>query len=140
MSKLWFSFLPGLLFGVGLAISGMTDPAKVTNFLDVAGTWDPSLAVVMAGALTTFAVARRFVLRRSRPLLGGTFPRPASRTIDARLVLGSALFGVGWGVAGFCPGPAVANLAAGHLEALAFVAAMVVGMRGAQLAFGADRS
>ena len=140
MSKLWFSFLPGLLFGVGLAISGMTDPAKVTNFLDFTGTWDPSLAFVMGGALTTFALGRRLVLRRAAPILGGSFPRAVNHRIDARLVIGSALFGAGWGLAGFCPGPAIANLAAGHLEALAFVAAMVVGMRGAQLAFGLDRS
>lgn len=140
MSKLWFSFLPGLLFGVGLVLSGMTDPAKVVNFLDVAGTWDPSLAVVMGGALVTFAIGRRFVLRRRAPVLGGSFPAAPNHAIDARLVIGSALFGIGWGAAGFCPGPAVANLAAGRAEALVFVVAMVVGMRAAQLAFRLDRA
>lgn len=140
MSKLWFSLLPGLLFGIGLALSGMTDPAKVVNFLDVTGTWDPSLALVMGGALVTFAIGRRFVLRRRAPILGGTFPRAVDHRIDARLVIGSALFGAGWGAAGFCPGPAIANLAAGHAEALVFVVAMVVGMRGAQVLFKLDRS
>lgn len=140
MSKLWFSFVPGLLFGIGLALSGMTDPAKVTNFLDFTGTWDPSLAFVMGGALVTFAIGRRFVLRRSAPILGGSFPRKVDHAIDARLVIGSVLFGAGWGAAGFCPGPAIANLAAGHVEALVFVVAMIVGMRAAQLAFGLDRS
>ncbi|QDU83257.1 hypothetical protein Pla163_03550 [Planctomycetes bacterium Pla163] len=140
MSKIWFTLLPGLLFGIGLAISGMTDPAKVVNFLDFAGTWDPSLAFVMGGGLATFALLRRVVLRRTAPVLGGSFPRSVDRTVDARLVIGSALFGAGWGLAGFCPGPAVANLASGHWEALVFVVAMLVGMRAAQLLFGLDRA
>lgn len=140
MSKIWFTLLPGLLFGIGLAISGMTDPAKVLNFLDFTGTWDPSLAFVMGGGLAIFALLRRMVLRRRAPVLGGSFPKTPNRTIDARLVIGSALFGAGWGLAGFCPGPAVANLAASHVDAFVFVAAMLGGMRIAQLSFGLDRS
>lgn len=131
--------VPGVLFGAGLAISGMTNPAKVTGFLDVTGQWDPSLAFVMVGAILAFAIGRKLVTRRPQPVLGGRFPPPPSRTIDARLVTGAALFGIGWGLAGFCPGPAVTNLATLRVEVIGFVAAMVVGMLVAQRAFGADR-
>ncbi|MEZ5977364.1 MAG: DUF6691 family protein [Planctomycetota bacterium] len=133
------AFVPGLLFGAGLAISGMTDPSKVIGFLDLAGGWDPTLAFVMAGALVTFAVGRRVVVRRTAPVCGGSFPPAPSRSLGPALVIGSILFGVGWGLVGFCPGPALAGLAGLHVEALVFVVAMVVGMRGAQLAFALDR-
>jgi uncharacterized membrane protein YedE/YeeE len=131
--------LPGALFGAGLAIAGMTNPARVIGFLDVAGTWDPTLAFVMSGAVATFALGRKLVLRRACPLLGGRFPGPPPRAVDPRLLAGAALFGVGWGLSGFCPGPAVTNLGALRTEALVFVPAMLAGMLVAQRAFGADR-
>ena len=121
-------FLVGLLFGIGLLVSGMTDPAKVQGFLDLAGAWDPSLAFVMGGAvlvgLAGFGIARR----RTVDLFGGALRWPASAAIDRRLILGSLVFGAGWGLAGFCPGPALVSLAAGVPKAAAFVAAMLAGM------------
>ncbi|MES2609219.1 MAG: YeeE/YedE family protein [Pseudomonadota bacterium] len=121
-------FAIGLVFGLGLIISGMTDPGKVLAFLDLAGPWDPSLALVMGGAvlvgLLAFAVARR----RSTSVLGGPMQLPTARQIDRRLVLGSLVFGVGWGIAGFCPGPAIVSLGAGEPKAVAFVLAMLAGM------------
>lgn len=131
---------PGFLFGAGLAVSGMTNPAKVQGFLDLAGEWDPSLAFVMAGAVLSFAIGARLVQRRARPIAGASFPAPAERRIDLRLLSGAALFGIGWGLAGFCPGPAVANLGALRFEALVFVPAMIAGMWLAQRGFGADRA
>jgi uncharacterized membrane protein YedE/YeeE len=122
------AFVTGLLFGFGLIVSGMANPAKVLGFLDIAGRWDPSLALVMAGAnavgLAGFAVAAK----RRVTLLGTPMMLPTARTIDRRLVAGSVVFGVGWGLAGFCPGPALVALGAGHVKALVFVAAMVAGM------------
>ncbi|MGV3680774.1 MAG: DUF6691 family protein [Acidovorax sp.] len=118
----------GLVFGLGLIISGMTDPGKVLGFLDLAGLWDPSLALVMGGAILVgvfaFAVARK----RSTSVLGGAMQLPTARHIDRRLVLGSLLFGAGWGIAGFCPGPAIVSLGAGEPKALVFVLAMLAGM------------
>jgi uncharacterized protein len=122
------SFVVGLLFGVGLVVSGMSDPFKVIGFLDVTGMWDPSLAFVMAGAVLVGLVAYRLAERRTESLLGGPLHFPAARGIDAPLVLGSAAFGIGWGLAGFCPGPALVALGAGYGKAAAFVAAMVAGM------------
>ena len=122
------SFGVGVLFSIGLALSGMTTPAKVINFLDFFGTWDPSLAFVMVGAIAVHFVLFRFILRRPTPLLGGTFGIPTRRDIDARLVVGSALFGVGWGVGGFCPGPAVASFGGGALPVVVFVVSMIAGM------------
>ena len=125
---LFSAFAAGLVFGLGLILSGMTDPAKVLAFLDLAGAWDPSLALVMGGAiavgLTGFAVARK----RSVSLLGSAMKLPTARQIDRRLVAGSLMFGAGWGLAGFCPGPALVAMAMGHPEALLFVAAMLAGM------------
>src|SRR6266511_1988982 len=109
MQRASASFLAGVLFGGGLTISQMVNPQKVTDFLDFFGRWDPSLAFVMGGALAVTAVLFRFVLRRPRPLYAWEFHAPTSRTIDARLVGGSTLFGIGWGLAGFCPGPAIAS-------------------------------
>lgn len=116
----------GLLFSVGLAVAGMTQPTKVIGFLDVGGAWDPSLALVMGGALAVLFAAR--LVTPGRPLLAPAYPSLMRRPIDARLVAGAALFGVGWGLSGFCPGPAIASLGAGVHGALVFAAAMVVGM------------
>ena len=122
------SLLSGLVFGLGLIVSGMANPAKVLGFLDLAGAWDPSLAFVMGGAvavgLLAFAVARR----RTISLLGAPLRLPDSRAIDRRLIGGGLLFGIGWGIAGFCPGPALVALGMGELKAAAFVAAMLAGM------------
>lgn len=122
----------GLLFGLGLTVSGMANPAKVLGFLDLFGNWDPSLAFVMAGALSVTAVGYRLVWRSKAPLLAERFHLPARRDIDARLVLGAVVFGVGWGLVGLCPGPALAALTVGGAPALMFLAAMLAG----QLAYG----
>lgn len=122
------SLLAGLVFGFGLIVSGMANPAKVLGFLDLAGTWDPSLAFVMAGAIAVGAVAFAVARRRTVSLLGAEMRLPSSRHIDRRLVVGSLLFGVGWGIAGFCPGPALVALGMGEAKALVFVAAMLAGM------------
>lgn len=119
----------GLLFGLGLIVSGMADPAKVLGFLDLAGQWDPSLALVMAGAIAIGMPAFALARRRSRSLLGAPMQLPTARGIDRRLVLGSVLFGFGWGLAGICPGPALVLLGMGSLKGLAFVLAMLAGMR-----------
>lgn len=122
------SALAGLVFGLGLLVSGMADPAKVLGFLDLAGAWDPSLAVVMAGAIAVGAVAFAVAGRRSRSWLGEPMRLPTARVIDRRLVGGSLAFGVGWGLAGFCPGPALVGLGMGQRGAVIFVAAMLAGM------------
>lgn len=122
-------FVVGLVFGLGLLVSGMTDPGKVKGFLDVFGRWDPSLALVMGGAVGVGLLGFAWVNRRGRTWLGGSpLVRRAEVAIDARLLVGSALFGVGWGLAGFCPGPAVVALGTGAWQALVFCAAMVAGM------------
>ncbi len=122
------ALLSGALFGVGLAMSGMTDPRRVLGFLDLFGDFDPALLFVLGGAVLTTAVSFRFVLRRGSPILASTFHVSNLRHIDRRLLGGAALFGVGWGVAGYCPGPALAGLGIGSLEALWFVPAMIAGM------------
>lgn len=121
-------FLIGLLFGLGLILAGMTDPSKVLGFLDLAGAWDPSLAFVMGGAILVGLGAFALAKKRTRSFLGGAMHLPTSSQIDRRLVLGSVLFGVGWGVAGFCPGPAIVSLGAGNAKAAAFVLALLAGM------------
>ncbi|MCA3747534.1 MAG: YeeE/YedE family protein [Rubrobacter sp.] len=118
----------GVLFGAGLAVSGMINPEKVLGFLDLAGNWDPTLAFVMGGALLVALPAFQLVLRRERPVLAPRFDLPTKRKVDARLVVGSAVFGVGWGLGGFCPGPAVAALVSGKGAVIAFVLAMFAGM------------
>ncbi len=123
------AFAGGLLFAVGLALAGMTRPAKVLAFLDVAGAWDPSLAFVMVGAIGVYAVASRLVRRRGASVAGDAFEAQAERPIDARLVAGAAIFGVGWGLAGYCPGPVVASAASLLAPPLVFVVSMAVGMR-----------
>ncbi|AXF03383.1 MULTISPECIES: YeeE/YedE family protein [Paraburkholderia] len=122
------ALLAGLLFGVGLMVSGMANPAKVLGFLDLAGRWDPSLAFVMAGAIAVGSLAFFAARRRDRSYLGLPMQLPVSTAITLRLVLGSAAFGIGWGLAGFCPGPALVALGAGYPKAVGFVAAMVAGM------------
>ena len=122
------SFVAGLVFGVGLIVSGMVNPSKVLGFLDLAGRWDPSLALVMAGAIAVGLPAFFVVGKRAVTLLGTPMQLPNARQIDRRLVLGSLAFGVGWGLAGFCPGPALVALGAGQAKALVFVAAMLAGM------------
>ena len=123
-----FSFVAGLVFGIGLIVSQMASPAKVLGFLDLGGQWDPSLALVMVGAIAIAVVGYALIGRRPTTLLGTPILLPTTRVIDARLVGGAALFGVGWGLAGFCPGPAFVALGAGYAKALVFVAAMLAGM------------
>jgi uncharacterized membrane protein YedE/YeeE len=122
------AFVVGVLFALGLGIGGMTQPARVLAFLDVGGAWDPTLAFVMVGAVAVYGAAFPLVVRRARPLLGGTFAVPTRRDVDARLVGGALVFGVGWGLAGLCPGPALTALASGEPRAALFVAAMVTGI------------
>jgi hypothetical protein len=122
------AFAAGLLFALGLGIGGMTQPSKVIGFLDVAGDWDPSLAFVMGGALLVYATIARLVLARPRPLLEAKFFVPTRRDLDPPLVVGAVLFGAGWGLAGYCPGPALVSLASGRASVVVFVAAMVLGM------------
>ena len=122
------AFAAGLVFGIGLIVSGMTDPAKVIGFLDIAGNWDPSLAFVMAGAIAVGFFAFALARRRATAFLGGAMRLPQRRDIDLRLVLGSVIFGIGWGLAGFCPGPALVSFASGEAKAALFVAAMLGGM------------
>lgn len=118
----------GLLFGIGLIVSGMTDPSKVIGFLDLAGRWDPSLAFVMGGAIAVGLVAFGLAARRDTSLLGEAMRLPTASGIDRRLVFGGLAFGAGWGLAGYCPGPALASLAGGGVKTLVFVAAMLAGM------------
>lgn len=121
------SFIAGIIFGLGLTISEMINPARVIGFLDVAGQWDPTLAFVMAGALAVSLPGYWLVLRRRQPVMAQQFYLPTKSKIDSRLISGAAIFGVGWGLGGFCPGPALAGLASGSLELLLFVIAMVAG-------------
>jgi uncharacterized protein len=126
--KLLSAFAAGLIFGLGLILSGMTDPSKVIAFLDLAGAWDPSLALVMGGAILIASVGFHIASKRSQAMLGDTMRLPTATRIDRRLVLGSLAFGAGWGLAGYCPGPAVASLLSGRSEPLIFALAMLVGM------------
>ena len=121
-------YLIGVIFGTGIVISGMANPAKVINFFDVAGSWDPSLAFVMGGALVVAGIGYRLVFGRARPLFEGKFMLPTARNLDARLIGGSAVFGIGWGIAGFCPGGALPALGTGRWEVFAFAAAMLAGI------------
>jgi uncharacterized protein len=125
--------LAGLIFGLGLLISGMANPAKVQNFLDLAGTFDPSLIFVMIGAVVTAFLGYRFALQRPRPVLAESFSLPTAKDIDARVMIGPALFGIGWGLSGFCPGPAITSLALLAKGTLVFVPAMLIGIGLARL-------
>ncbi len=122
----------GMVFGIGIVISGMANPAKILNFFDIAGTWDPSLVFVMFSAMFTAMAGYRFVLARPKPIFDDNFHVPTSTQIDAPLVLGSMVFGIGWGISGFCPGGAIPALGLGHSGPLVFVAAMTVGIAGAR--------
>ncbi len=126
--KLFVTYLIGVVFGLGISISGMGNPAKVLNFFDVAGTWDPSLAFVMGGAVFVAAVGYQLVFRRARPIFEPSFNVPVSRRIDTKLVAGSAVFGIGWGIAGFCPGAALPVIGTGRSDVLIFMAALVAGL------------
>lgn len=126
------TLLSGALFGAGLVVSGMTDPAKVRGFLDLFGAWDPTLVFVMGGAVVVMAVAWRLAARLDRAATGDPMPGPPPARLDARLFVGSMLFGLGWGLAGYCPGPAAASLLTGGIGILVFVAAMLAGMRAAR--------
>jgi uncharacterized membrane protein YedE/YeeE len=122
------AFVCGLVFGVGLIISQMSNPAKVIGFLDITGDWDPSLALVMAGAVAVFGVLYRLALRQGTPLLAPRFTLPEKDSLDAPLMLGALVFGVGWGLGGFCPGPAIVSAAFGDTRVWVFVGAMIAGM------------
>lgn len=122
------AFITGLVFGLGLILSGMTDPSKVIGFLDLAGNWDPSLAFVMGGAIVVGSIAFHFAKERTKAVLGDAMRLPTAKQIDLRLVLGGLAFGAGWGLAGYCPGPALASLAQGGSKPVIFVIAMLAGM------------
>ena len=126
-------FVVGLLFGLGLMLSGMTDPGKVIGFLDLFGNWDPSLALVMGGAIMVGFFAFTVAKKRTSSFLGGALRLPTNTDLDKKLLIGSLLFGAGWGLAGFCPGPALVSMADGQPKALVFVVAMLVGMLGFEL-------
>jgi uncharacterized membrane protein YedE/YeeE len=128
LATLFSALATGLVFGTGIALSGMMDPAKVLNFFDIAGSWDPSLAFVMGGALLVTAPGYRLAWRRAAPLFAERFQVPAAGAIDLKLVAGAALFGVGWGIAGFCPGAAIPALGLGRWEAALFLAAVIAGL------------
>ncbi len=128
MRRILAALLAGTIFGFGLGLSQMVDPAKVLGFLDIAGSWDPSLALVMGGALAVTAIAFRKTLRPPAPMFATSFALPTAIAIDTRLIAGAVLFGVGWGLVGLCPGPAIAGLAYGLLESVVFLGAMVAGM------------
>ena len=128
MTTAAISFLSGLVFGIGLLLSGMSSPSKVLGFLDLGGRWDPSLAFVMAGAIAVGAIAFAFARRMRVSVTGAPMRLPTATQIDRRLVVGGLLFGIGWGLAGFCPGPALVAAAAGYSKAVLFCAAMLIGM------------
>lgn len=128
MTRLISPLLIGIVFGLGIALSGMANPAKVLNFFDIAGTWDPSLVFVMFSAMFTAMIGYFFVLKRPKPVLADEFVVPKSKVIDRNLVLGSATFGVGWGISGFCPGGAIPALGIGRVEPFIFIAAMLAGI------------
>ena len=122
------TFVASFVFGLGLVVSGMTNPAKVQNFLDIAGMWDPSLIFTMGGAVVTAAIGFWFVLKRDRPMFADVFQLPAADDIDVKLVAGAALFGIGWGLVGYCPGPALTAVTLGETPTVIFITAMLAGM------------
>lgn len=128
MKRFLVAVVAGILFGAGLLLSGMTKPERVLGFLDIGHDWEPTLAFVMMGAIGVHAVAYRHIIRRARPLLDAQFSVPPGRPIEGRVLAGAAIFGVGWGITGFCPGPALVSAASGLTAALVFVPAMIVGM------------
>ncbi|MGM0615564.1 MAG: DUF6691 family protein [Pseudomonadota bacterium] len=130
--KMVMGYVAGLLFGLGLAISGMTDPARVLGFLDIAGAWDPTLMFVLGGAVVTSFVGYRLVFKQSAPLFGERFQLPTRQDLDSKLLGGAALFGIGWGLSGYCPGPAIASIGGISLPLAAMLVTMVVGWFAAQ--------
>lgn len=130
--QLVMSYLIGLIFGIGISISGMANPAKVLNFFDVAGSWDPSLIVVMGGAVVAAFIGYRLVFWRKAPVFDANFQLPTNTRLDARLIGGSVIFGVGWGISGFCPSGALPALGTGRIEVLTFVAALIAGILAAR--------
>ena len=126
--KAWPALIAGILFGLGLTLSGMSDPAKVLGFLNIAGDWVPDLIFVMGGAVVVTLIFTPLVVKRSRPLLADSFSLPTTQTLDKRLVSGAVLFGVGWGLSGYCPGPAVVSLLYGYESTIVFCLAMLAGM------------
>lgn len=133
MTRVFFALAAGLVFGIGIAVSGMINPTKVLNFFDFAGTWDPSLAFVMGGALVVTFIGYRIVLKRNAPLLDRCFHLPVKSHIDTPLIVGSALFGIGWGISGFCPGGSIPALGLLQISAFCFVLAMIFGVIVARL-------
>ena len=131
--RLIILFLIGLIFGVGISIGGMANPAKVLNFFDLAGTWDPSLIFVMGGAVVVTFIGYRFVLKRPTPMMDAKFHLPTRRDLDLPLIAGSAFFGIGWGISGFCPGGALPALGTGRSEVFIFVAALLAGIFAAKI-------
>jgi len=127
MKQALTALLAGVIFGLGLALSKMIDPNKVLNFLDITGNWDPSLAFVMGGALLVTSVSFKFILKRNHPVFEDKFRLPTRTDIDLKLIMGAMIFGIGWGMAGFCPGPAVASLGLAMLDPTIFVLSMIVG-------------
>lgn len=125
--KTLMGYIAGLLFGLGVAVSGMTDPARVLGFLDLFGAWDPTLLWVLGGAVITNFIGYRWVLRRKHPVFAGSFQLPGRHDLDARLIGGAALFGIGWGLSGYCPGPAIASVSGVSVPLAAMLAAMVLG-------------
>jgi len=132
-------YLIGVLFGIGLIMSGMNNPQKILNFLDLAGNWDPSLVFVMGGAIMVGLAGFYLVSKRSEAFFGGAFHIPTRRDISKPLIIGSLIFGAGWGIAGFCPGPAIVALGAGYLKALVFILAMLAGMTTCNRFFTGDK-
>lgn len=130
--RLIICYFIGLIFGIGISVSGMANPAKVVNFFDITGTWDPSLAFVMGGALVVTFIGYHFVLKRPGPLMSDAFAIPTRRDLDLPLLGGSAIFGIGWGIAGFCPGGALPALGTGRVEVVIFVAALAGGIYAAK--------
>lgn len=139
MKRYALILLAGLLFGAGLVISGMTDPARIVGFLDFFGDWDPALAFVMAGAVATFGAGHWWLRRTGKNVCGVPLPDTSADPVSKTMIIGSALFGIGWGLGGLCPGPALANLSVLKTEAVWFVPAMAIGMFAAQRLFGLDR-
>lgn len=131
--KSFLVLVAGVLFGIGLSLSQMINPTVVIGFLDITGNWNPALMFVMVGALLVTTVGFRLVLKKSKPLFDSQFHIPSKKQIDKQLIVGAAIFGVGWGLSGYCPGPAVAGLALGQIETLYFVIAMIVGIKCARL-------
>lgn len=128
MNKMFLSLLSGLIFGLGLTVSGMINPAKVLGFLDIFGDWDPSLAFVMGAAFAVSFIGYRLIMKRSKPVCEATFEIPAKKAVDKPLIIGAILFGVGWGLVGLCPGPAIAGLLVAGTPVFIFVGAMTLGM------------